>query len=91
MQPGTESAERIELLLRLVPKFNDATRSALRFYYITGGDIATCCTVYGISQRNLHRSVTRLNEVNQIVEDIKTIDLCHLSEHKTKGLRHARN
>lgn len=80
MQAGIESKERIELLLTLTPKFNDNTKKALRFHFVNGGDVAMCSFMFGIAQPNMQRSINRLNEVNHTVEQIKQLDLYHLSE-----------
>ena len=79
MQAGTETTHRIDLLMKLT-KFSDNTKSALRFHFVNGGDIALCSCMFGIAQPNLQRSINGLNEVNDIVQQITDINLYHFTE-----------
>ena len=79
MQPTTETPQRIKLLLSL-GKFSQNTQDALLRHFVTGMSIEVCCCVYEILQPNLARSIKRLNEINHVVEQIKQMDLYHLSD-----------
>ena len=79
MQPSSESSKRIELLLSL-GKFSENTQEALKRHFVTGMSIDVCCCLYDILQPNLMRSIKRLNEINHVVEQIKQMDLYHLSD-----------
>lgn len=81
MQPSTESLERINLLLSL-GRFNENTQDALRKHFVQGFDIEMCCYLCDLRQSNLVRSITRLNEINHVVEQIKELEIYHLTERK---------
>ena len=74
MVPSTEGLERIKLLLSL-GRFGENTQDALIRHFVGGLPVDNCCCIYSIAQPNLQRSVTRLNEINHIVQSIKDIDL----------------
>ncbi|MFC4699362.1 hypothetical protein ACFO4O_04215 [Glaciecola siphonariae] len=86
MQPGIESKERITLLCALVGKFSPNTVDALIRYFTGGATLDLCCCIYDIKLPNLTRSINRLNEINGIVEQIKQIDLNHLSDKYSKTI-----
>lgn len=80
MVSGAESAERIALLLKLLPKLSQNTCDALTAHFVNGYDSDWVYEVYGIVQPNFTRSVNKLNAVNNIVEQIKETDLYHLRD-----------
>lgn len=80
MQPGTESEKRIKLLLLMVGKFNENTQEALIRHFTTGMTIDMCCCLHDIKIPNFMRSINRLNEMNDLVEQVKELDIYHLSD-----------
>ena len=88
MQPGTESEQRINLLLTIASKLSENTKDALRRHFVMGADTDMCCFIYDLRQPNLARSIKRLNEINHLVEQIKEIDLYHITD--LKRMAHAR-
>ncbi|TDF41926.1 hypothetical protein EYS14_03520 [Alteromonadaceae bacterium M269] len=80
MQQGTESLERFTLLLKIANKFNENTKTALTQHFVNGMDIELVCYTYSIHQPNLQRSINRINEVNGLIEQIKHVDLYHLTD-----------
>ena len=83
MQPGGEKTERIILLLSLC-QFGEDTNSALIKYFVNGHPIKLAAYEHGLLRPNLARSIKTLNETSHIVEQIKHIDLYHLTDTKTK-------
>lgn len=79
MQPSTEPEPRIKILLEL-GRFSDNTADALIKHFVEGKGIDTCCWENDIAQPNFQRSIKRLNEINHLVEQVKEIDLYHLSD-----------
>jgi hypothetical protein len=70
---GGESAQRIALLLKLLPKLSENTCDALTAHFVNGFDIHWIDMIYGIDQPNFTRSVNKLTAVNNTVEKIKII------------------
>jgi hypothetical protein len=77
---GGESAQRIALLLKLLPKLSENTCQALTAHFVKGYDTDWIFNLYGIVQPNFTRSINKLNAVNHIVEQIKETDSIHLTD-----------
>jgi hypothetical protein len=77
---GGEGAQRIALLLMLLPKLSANTRDALTSHFVNGYDADWIHNLYGIVQPNFTRSINKLNAVNHIVEQIKETDSIHLTD-----------
>jgi predicted transcriptional regulator len=88
MVPGAESKKRFALLLQLNPKFGENTKNALKAHFTDGWNIELVCCAFDIQQPNLVRSIKKLNETNDIVEQIKHLDLYHLSDLKEANDSH---
>ena len=80
MVAGTESEQRIKLLLKFNSKFSDNTQAALIRHFSTGLSISVCALLHGIKQPNLQRSVNRLNEINGFYEDLKEYETYRISD-----------
>jgi len=76
---GTESQAHIEICLQL-GKFSDNTEQALIRHFVTGMSIATCCYNYDILPPNFKRSVKRLNEINDLIEQAKELAWSHINQ-----------
>jgi hypothetical protein len=83
MQAGGEKPKRIKLLLSLC-QFGTDTESALIAHFVRGEPIKLAAFMYDLLRPNLARSIKTLNEVNQIVEQIKHDDLYHLTDTKPR-------
>jgi hypothetical protein len=68
---GGESAQRIALLLKLLPKLSENTCDALTAHFVKGYTTDWIFNLYGIDQPNFTRSVTKLTAVNNTVETLK--------------------
>jgi hypothetical protein len=71
MVAGGESPERIALLLKLLPKLSKNTCEALTAHFVKGYDTDWIYELYGIAQPNFSPSATKLNSVNDTVEELK--------------------
>lgn len=80
MQAGGESLERVELLFKLT-KLGENTKRALVAHFVEGQSVALAA-VGNVQEPNLARAIKCLNEVNDIVENIKHLDLYHLTDKK---------
>lgn len=80
MVPGGERLERFNTLLKLFPKMAKNTKAAMTAYFVKGYTAELIYLEFGIDQPNLSRAVKSMNERNHIVEEIKTIDLYHLTD-----------
>jgi hypothetical protein len=79
LQAGGEAEDRMALLLLLIPKFSDNTKAALTAHFVQGYDVKLACSVFNIKQPNFQVSINKLNQVNDVVEQIKNGDLYGLS------------
>jgi hypothetical protein len=89
MQPGSEKEARIKLLLSLC-RFNENTQAALVAHFVNGQPAELAAYVFDLQRSNLVRSIKTLDEVNHTVEQIKLIDLYHLTDvNQKEELNHA--
>lgn len=80
LQPGSEKPERMQLLFKLASKFSDATQQALMEHYVKGATVEMVCYLFDLQQPNFARAQARLNQINHTVEQIKHLDLYHLTD-----------
>lgn len=71
---GSETRERMELLLKLTKITSENMISAIIDHYVNGLRQEHAALLNGIKQQNLNRTVKRLNELAGVVEQIKEID-----------------
>ncbi len=72
---GTESLERVELLVSLTRINSFEIRAALKSHFVSGFPESTAAAVNGVDLSNLRRAVATLNSVAETVEKIKELDL----------------
>jgi len=72
------------LLLTLASKLSDNTKAALTAHFVNGWDVELTCLAFDILQPNLARSIARINEINDTYEQLKEVDLYHLSDLRSK-------
>lgn len=71
---GGESLERIELLLELTKIKSDSVKAALIDYFVIGHVRTVAAALNGIHDKNLTKSIKRLQQIAHIVEQIKLLD-----------------
>lgn len=71
---GQQSRERVALLIGLTSIRSEATIEALNDVLYMGHTECAAAVLNGISQSNLVRAITKLNEVARVVESIKELD-----------------
>ncbi|WP_351122691.1 PapB/FocB family fimbrial expression transcriptional regulator [Shewanella sp. T24-MNA-CIBAN-0130] len=72
--PGGEPAERMALLLQLTRIDSVEVIEALKHHYVDGISAKNAAQVNGITESNLSRAITRINEVAEVIEKVKAID-----------------
>ena len=73
MQPGSEEAERIDLLCSLT-NLSQNTIGAIKYHLVNGAKITLSATLHDIEIPNLVRSINTINETNGIVQSIIDFD-----------------
>lgn len=71
---GNEPPERLELLFKLIGRMGENTQEALIDHLCKGHPESLSASMNDLTKPNFSRSLTRLNEVAGIVEEIKEID-----------------
>jgi hypothetical protein len=71
---GGESAERMSLLLQLTRIDSVEVIEALKHHYVDGISTKNAAQVNGITESNLSRAITRINEVAKVIENVKELD-----------------
>ena len=75
---GSQSAERLELLLQLTKIASEDVKDALRDHLVRGMSDALAAAANGIKQSNLKRALDSLERTAAIVEKIKEADWRHV-------------
>lgn len=73
---GSQSVDRLTLLLRVTSIASPSIKKALHMHLVTGYDLTTSAVMCGVYKSNLSRAVERLNEVAECLEELKVIDGC---------------
>ena len=71
---GSESIERIKLLLKLTKIKSEKMKSAIVDHYVNGLKEAHAALLNDVKQQNLNKALKRLNEMAGVVEEIKEYD-----------------
>ncbi|GAB3021664.1 PapB/FocB family fimbrial expression transcriptional regulator [Bowmanella dokdonensis] len=79
---GSEPAERLEILFRLLPRMAKKTKQALLDHLVHGAPVELCCYRYQLLQPNFSRALATLNNTNHLVEQVKDFDLYRLKDIK---------
>jgi hypothetical protein len=82
MQLGSQTQERLSIVLKLANKLSDNTKAALTKHLVNGWDVDTVCNCFDMKQPNFSRALKTVNEVNHLIEQAKDYDLYHLSDVK---------
>ena len=72
--PGSESKERVKLLLKLTKMNSEAVRSAVLDHLCKGHSERNTAELNGVPLQNFNRAMLRLNELAGVVEEIKALD-----------------
>lgn len=71
---GSQTKERLSMLLMLTKINSEDVTDALVDYLVNGHSLSVAADLNGVDRANLHRSITSLNEIAAIVEQIKDYD-----------------
>ncbi|MGO1190314.1 PapB/FocB family fimbrial expression transcriptional regulator [Vibrio casei] len=72
---GGESKRRVEILLELTSISSEPIIKAIHRYLVDGYSESELRDIFGISQSNFNRALKKLNNVAELIEEVKDIDL----------------
>lgn len=84
MIPGGEKEARMKLLFKFT-KLSESTQEMLLAHFVKGVPIEHCVVLFNMAQPNVSRAISAINNINHNVEEIKHIDLYHLTDMKTQN------
>lgn len=82
--PGTETKERLGLLLKLTRVASEEKRQALFDHFVNGWPLEGAADLNGVDVSNFKKTVKKLNEVQAVVCQIEDIDFRHLRKGSEK-------
>ena len=71
---GSESLERLTLLLTMTGIRSESTIAALMDHLVTGVDLTTASVLNGVTKSNLERDIDKVNDVAAFVVAIEELD-----------------
>lgn len=77
---GSQTSERIDLLLRFTRIDNEYTIAAIKAHLVQGQRVTRAAYINGMPPSNLFRALSTLEKVAIDVERIKTLDLKNISD-----------
>lgn len=77
---GMESNERVSLLLKLTKISSEDVIAAIYHHLCNGVTTEHAAIIHDIKPGQLSRAMTKLNAINDIVEDIKECDWAHIKK-----------
>jgi len=81
---GTQSKERLELLLRPTKIKSECIKSALYDHLVSGFDVSNAASMNDIAQQNLDRALIKLEVIASIFEEVKELDEREFSLNRCK-------
>ena len=83
--PGSESKDRVELLLKLTKMNSGSLKRAIYDHLVVGHSQRNAAELNGLPTQNLNRSISKLEEVAMLVEEIKEIDCVGYKANQLSG------
>lgn len=71
---GSESLERLTLLLTMTGIRSESTITALKDHLVNGVDLTTASVLNGVTKSNLERDINKVNDVAAFVVAIEELD-----------------
>lgn len=71
---GSESLERLTLLLTMTGIRSESTLAALKDHLVNGVDLTTASVLNGVTKSNLERDIDKVNDVAAFVAAIEELD-----------------
>lgn len=82
---GAESPERIKLMLKMTGIRSPGIVAAICSHLCSGMRETSAAIKHGVEQQNLNRALKRLNSFAKDYEELKALDIKHLSNSHQKS------